>query len=634
MWRRHKNTVRDEPGPTQTPDTTVGITIDFPITTRSLRPSDELLLRPGSSSCYGFPMNRVTFLAATLLPTLALSGGGPLNVLVLYNAEDSESQAIAEHYRAARSIPPQQLCGVEGLPAGIETLDFAVYDSLVAATLDTCLAALSEPDNIDYLVISRGLPLRVQLPSNGFYTSFAAMLQIHGATQLATGAPLAGLAHPETAGTPSPWLRNPEYLRHFGSTEAFTLENPHSGWYTAAVRIVSSPSLPPSFRRSEAGSESGYQFANHLWIVTHLDGFGMQDALALVDRALASDGTYPAAKILCMEGAQTARGARDPECEYVTRPLTLLGMNSTYHSPHDSSLSGETLAAYFTGAIELQNAIEGNSFVPGALACNLTSLGAVPQNFHCKAEDKCPPQEAQTSIARLVRAGATGVHGTVAEPLNSCFPNAGSLLLYVSEYNLGESFFFNQPFLYWQNLYLGDPLASPYAMRPTVTITEQPMEDTLHIQAEHARGIARLQIYFDGVQVAESEGGPLTLPSPEALVSRVLAVATASNGWVDRPGWAVHQQYVQANVQGWSERRLNTAPAPRDPELDSSPEASARPETDMQAPVVHRHTSDGCQASRVPDFGASPYILLLWFTCFAVRKQKASRCSAVHRMKD
>ena len=78
------------------------------------------------------------------------------------------------------------------------------------------------------------------------------------------------------------------------------------------------------------------------------------------------------------------------------------------------------------------------------------------------------------------------MHGTVAEPLNSCFPNAGSLLLYVSEYNLGESFFFNQPFLYWQNLYLGDPLASPYATRPTVTITEQPTEGTLHIQAEHA----------------------------------------------------------------------------------------------------------------------------------------------------
>ena len=79
----------------------------------------------------------------------------------------------------------------------------------------------------------------------------------------------------------------------------------------------------------------------------------------------------------------------------------------------------------------------------------------------------CPASEAQTAIARYVRAGATGVHGAVNEPLNNVFPNAGALLLYTFGYSLGESWFYAQRFLYWQNLHLGDPLATPYGTRPS-----------------------------------------------------------------------------------------------------------------------------------------------------------------------
>ena len=99
------------------------------------------------------------------------------------------------------------------------------------------------------------------------------------------------------------------------------------------------------------------------------------------------------------------------------------------------------------------------------------SYGAAVGNFFCNQDGTvCPGGEAQTSIARFIRAGASGAHGTVNEPLNNPFPNAGTMILYTFGYSMGESWLFNQRYLYWQNVYLGDPLATPYAKRPVVTI--------------------------------------------------------------------------------------------------------------------------------------------------------------------
>ena len=99
---------------------------------------------------------------------------------------------------------------------------------------------------------------------------------------------------------------------------------------------------------------------------------------------------------------------------------------------------------------------------------------------------------------RFIRAGATGAHGTVNEPLNNVFPNAGVYLHYTFGYSLGESWLYNQRFLYWQNIYLGDPLASPYAERPEVTIAggagTLSAGKAIEVKASHAAGVARVDL--------------------------------------------------------------------------------------------------------------------------------------------
>jgi hypothetical protein len=318
---------------------------------------------------------------------------------------------------------------------------------------------------------------------------------------------------------------------------------------------------------------------DQLFVVTRLDGFDHTDARALVDRALAADGTFPEAEILCMAASDSARGARDPECEYVSRMLAGAGLPATWLPGHDSALSGHEVAGYFTGAADLRGGIDGQTYVPGAIVDNLTSYGAVPNNWFCSEDGtSCPANESQTSIARFVRAGATGVHGTVAEPFNPVFPNAGTLMLYTGGYNLAESFFFNQRWLYWQNLYLGDPLTTPYAERPELGVEfdrpgtdggEHPISELLPVTATHPHGVDSVTAWVDGVVLAEADGDLLELDLAGFAVGdvvEVLVVAVASDARLDRPGWPVSEPLFRPRVQGWTTVLVTVGPEPPDPE--------------------------------------------------------------------
>jgi hypothetical protein len=343
--------------------------------------------------------------AALAVPRPALGGGGPANVLVVYNADDAEAEAVAFHYRDARSIPPGQLCGLAGIDPASRTIALADYFTLVRDPLDACLDALPQPDEIDYVVVVRGLPYRVDIP-DGFSTSLQAMIQVHHVSAPSTGEELAG--RPQyRADSSSPYqasIVNPYYIPGAIGSGDYTISNPSMTWYSSACGIVRDAELPPSFRRQLEGEWLGFVFTGNVFVVSRLDGFDYGDATDLVDRGVAADGTYPTAEILCMEGSDTARAARDPECEFVTRQLDAAGLAATWLAPFDGALSGREVAAYFTGTASLRDGIAGNTFVPGAIACNLTSFGAAPANFFCDATGStCPESESQAPRARTAR---------------------------------------------------------------------------------------------------------------------------------------------------------------------------------------------------------------------------------------
>src|SRR6185369_14558711 len=99
------------------------------------------------------------------------------------------------------------------------------------------------PDEIDYLVLVRGLPYSVNLPT--YAASLQAMLQVHHTTD-STGAELAGQGQP---GGQQAQVPNPAFPAGFGVPSDYTIANPYSSWYSAASTIVRAKQQPPPFRR-------------------------------------------------------------------------------------------------------------------------------------------------------------------------------------------------------------------------------------------------------------------------------------------------------------------------------------------------------------------------------------------------
>lgn len=511
-----------------------------------------------------------SFVALSLFAARARAGGGPMNVVVLYNGDIPEATTVAQHYQKARSLPKGHLCAVTGLKATDTTIDVPTFKTKVQAPLDACIAALPHPELVDYVVLVRGLPYAVTLPAYG--ASLQALVQVRHAIKSVDSSEIAGMGQP---GPSNATVANPFHITTLlNYTADYTIDNPSKVWYGDADALVRA-NPPEAFHSSNAKKGGAYDLTNNIlnfdptaydWsknnivIVSALDGFDYTDATALVDRAVASDGTFPKAELMCMQGEDTARAARDPECEFTTRMLTQAGFNGQWVSPFNGALAGHTVAAYFTGSADtVKNAIAGNTFVPGAITDNLTSFGAAIGNFACSTDGKtCPLSEVQTSCARFVRAGATGAHGTVLEPLNNVFPNAGTMLLYTFGYSMGESYFFNQRFLYWQNIYLGDPLATPYATRPVVTfdgsLTAHAHNTPIVVHAQHPSGVASIDLFKGGKRIAQVMGDTLSYTPVENVGDALdlLAVAVANDVPVTRTGWKNPNQKPRAEVQGWN----------------------------------------------------------------------------------
>lgn len=497
--------------------------------------------------------------ALTLGPAVARAGLGPAHVLVVYNADAPGAKDVADRYVQARNLPTGHVCALSGIDPKAASIDLASFTAKVQKPLDACLAAAPEPDEIDALVTVRGLPYLVTLASGQI--GFEALLQVGHGTK--DGKEIATLAQGSAASLP-----NPLFLKG-GLTSEFTISNPYQDWYRSSTQVVRQKVAPSAFSRLAVVDKGTVKLSKQLYVVARLDGFDFSDATALITRAIdAEKAGAPKGTLLCMHGADDARGARDPECEHATRVLKAAGFDTTWLPTFDGKLSGKTVGAYFTGAADIRDAIAGNTYVPGAIVDNLTSFGAVPQNFLCSADGKtCPASESQTSIARFVRAGASFVHGTVAEPNNNVFPNAGALLHYTMGYSAGEAFLFHEQFLAWYNLHVGDPLLAPWAARPKVTLGEARAATPFVVTASHPDGVQKVRLYVAGKRVAETDGDRLeaTLPGAAGTKLDVLAVAVAKNANAKRTGWLEPEIEVHADVQGWTAATLTLgAPGPAD----------------------------------------------------------------------
>lgn len=374
-----------------------------------------------------YPRHLVIASAVSLLCALPSHAQTGANVLVIINETSADSVKIGEYYVAKRAIPAENVVRLR-TPVTDE-IDRARFEYEIERPISELLTRHGTQDQIIYLVLTKGIPLRVR-GSGGLEGSVAAV-----DSELA-------LLYRKLLGIPLPpagRIPNPYYLGN---------------------------GVPSAAKR--------FSHAQHdIFLVTRLDGFTVQDALAVVDRGVApaADGVF----VLDQRGSIVGNRIGDAWLSAAAERLTSEGLKErvVLETSRAPAASGRPALGYFSWGSNdpaLTRKIDV-TFVPGALAGMFVSTDArtltepPPSWMVGKFGDKKGyyAGSPQSLTGDLIRAGATGVTGHVAEPYldGSARPQI-VFPAYVAGFNLAEAFYLSIPYLSWQNIVIGDPLCSPF----------------------------------------------------------------------------------------------------------------------------------------------------------------------------
>lgn len=176
-------------------------------------------------------------------------------------------------------------------------------------------------------------------------------------------------------------------------------------------------------------------------------------ARALIDRGVAADATHPPGTVYLIHTQDPLRNVRaigyPLAVAEVANRVRVLEAATPIEQPPTAVL------AYFTGVSRVAE-LSRMAFRPGAVADHLTSAGGVLSGG------------SQMSVLAWLEQGATGSYGTVSEPCNlpGKFPNPA---IFLKHYLRGDTLLA----AYWksvampgQGLFVGEPLARPFAERP------------------------------------------------------------------------------------------------------------------------------------------------------------------------
>ena len=376
-------------------------------------------------------------------------------VVVVCNRQSAISRAVAGDYQRRRGVHAlvEVSCADASLKADDETIAYVDYLSAIEAPLRAFLAA---HPGIDYIVLTKGVPIRVKDAPRGVF---------HGL--LALDSVLAALDYDH-----DPHAREVDI-----TDKAFGAAFHGHAW---ANRFWNSQA---PFSHARCGG----------WLVTRLDGYTAADAIGLTTRALMAEAQaaagQPAPGPILLDVCPSA-GTGDPAHVPVALvpgspggPLVIAGESRWGDWNADLARAEGLLRAraipcrldasgVFAGG---EHALMGYAswgsndshydaaayhalgFAPGALAETAVSTSA--RTF-------LPTSGGQSLIADLISQGLTGGKGYTDEPLLQAIA-APSILFerYTQGWTLADSLYAASALVGWQDIVIGDPLCRAYPRR-------------------------------------------------------------------------------------------------------------------------------------------------------------------------
>ena len=418
----------------------------------------------------------VTCLTIWLAAAPVVHGQSAENVAVVINDNSGDSQRIAEHYARTRGLPQSNVLRIQ--TSSEDSIERDAYVRTIEQPLGLAIKRAGLQDRLLYLVLTKGVPLRIVGTTgvNGTLASVDSELTLL-------------------------------YRRLVGQPISLqgTIDNP----YYLGVR--------------EIGEARPFSHREHdIYLVTRIDAFTVDQALAVIDRAQAPAMEGRATEGRIVLDQRGAAGSGDKWLEQAARRLADQGQQSrvvletTVRPARDEKA---VLGYYSSGASDPANRVRsvGMGFTPGSIAANLASFDA--RTFRQPPDDWRPtasPDKAtwfegsgDALIGDLIRNGVTGVSGQVAEAYVLGAVRPGILFpAYLAGFNLAEAFYLAVPTLSWQTVVVGDPLCAPFGRKP---VAREQLEDV----TDAATGLPglfakrRLAVFLAANRDVPEAAGPL-----------------------------------------------------------------------------------------------------------------------------
>ena len=378
-----------------------------------------------------------------LLACLVVTGANASRVLVIENIASLASVEIARDYMKKRGVNNvlQVDCQDSALSTGSETMKYVDFQEKIEKPLK---AFLAKKPGIDFIVLTKGVPIRLTGATNGVSGTQPSLDSTIAAFDYQERSDVIPIALNDSGFTGKCWSN-----RFWNSKERFT----HAKF-------------------------GGY-------LVTRLDGYSVDDAKLLTTFAIQSEKTKPIGKFLIdvAEGHGIGNMDKVPMSAITDGKLDLHMINEMAYNEWDADMvvAGKTLekkgiptlvdrtevfigrksnlAGYSSwGSNDPKFDAAGYGllrFEPGAIAETAVSTSA--RTF-------LPTQGGQSLIVDLIKARVTGVKGYCDEPLLQAVASPTILFdRYTSGWTLAESFYAASRFVGWEDIVIGDPLCSPYA---------------------------------------------------------------------------------------------------------------------------------------------------------------------------
>ena len=373
-------------------------------------------------------------------------------VLVLRNANSPISVAVADDYAKRRGINHTLTvaCLDSATDPKAETITFGLFQETLEAPLATYL---STHPNIDFIVVTKGIPIRLA-----------------GAPQGRSSGPLALDSYLASWG----YEKLPESVR-------VEITDPNYG--SAFHGMAWSNRFWESRERFSHARFGGY-------LVTRLDGYTADDAKALTTRSLAAEkerrarshSTAPVLLDVC-PGYGFEMKSKVPHSLLPLPPtaaVKIIQESSFGEFNSDMQLAAKVLSTrHVPVQLDMTDRFIGNA---GPLAGYL-SWGSNDQKFDgaafrsltfnagalCEtavstsARTFLPTTGGQSLIVDLIAQGTTGAKGYTDEPLLQAVASPSILLeRFISGWTLAESYYAASRLVGWQDIVIGDPLCQSY----------------------------------------------------------------------------------------------------------------------------------------------------------------------------